>query len=399
MLRRLAHFRSLGLIAGARAAVVLLQAVTVGAQARAVGVSGFGTLVSIQATCYLALTVTEFGLSTRALRIGQEQEPALVRRMTTLRLVTVMLLIPVSLIWSQTHDGRWIATLPLAAASFVAGDVCGDLATSVWLGQRKPALAMGVLLARRLACILPFVAGLTYGAFIAGLFASGIVGVAVAVWIAATSPGGALTYRALIRSTLPYWTSSMVTSIQRFDVLLIGAFGSAQLTGLYAGATRYSNAINTGTSILLQYSVPEMSHQSTAEGARRRHRQLQMMVTGYAGLLILFAPFGVPITKLLLGEGFAAAWPIMSAVFIAAALSALTQGHLAWHMFDGLRHQISVRLGIASLATLVLIAVAAPMGIWPVGLALVLGTSVGYVLLRVPSGKSDAADEKTSGID
>lgn len=367
---------------GGRGASILLQAVTLGLLARAFGVALFGVHASLLSVFYLYMMVFDFGLSVRALRAGAETRDGLPRAMLKLRLITVLPLPLVGAVGAFVvgpSDMR--LEVSLATAVFVAGDVVAELATSVMLGARQRNGAVVTLVARRIVALVPFAVGVTVGAGVVSLIAAGLGGFVQGFVLLRKGAKTRVTLRSLIAENRSYWATSLSGNIQRSDVLLVGMAGGTLIAGYYGAATRLSNPLNTLTSILLQFGIPEVS---AAEEREKRdvYRSLRRAIFAYATFLFLLSGTSKWLVPLILGREYADGWPILWGVIVSAGLSAVGQAQLAWHLSSGLPAGLPARMTLGVLGGLVLLMTAtAWLGVWGAALGLVAGNIL--VLLAI----------------
>lgn len=347
-------------LAGARGLSIVLQAVALGLQARGFGVSGFAVHAIVASACYLAMTLFDLGLGTRALRLAAEPDPAIARGLARLRLLTLVAIAPAAVITAAVLNSKaHVLLIAVTTALFVAGETAGEMAMSVWLGERSRTLAASVLVARRAMGLLPFaVLGATTSGAAASLAATGLAGLGACLVIACRRAGDGSSLKELARTALPYWSASVSSGVGRLDVLIVGAIGGQQLAGLFGAANRLSNPLNTATSLILQIAVPEMSSAADFERKHQAFRVLSVIMWIQVLALSILALFAEPLTRLLLGEEFVEGSAITAAVIVAVGISSLMQVRYAWFMATEMPDGILTRsiagalIGLAGFAVL-----------------------------------------------
>lgn len=379
----------------ARAISIGAQAVALGFQARALGVRGFGTLATVTAINYLAMTFCEFGLGTRSLRVAAEGISGIATQIARLRLLSITVVVVVTAIsYSSLRDAGGSAVV-VAAGFFVAGEICGELGVTIYLGERRRSLASFWMVSRRLISVIPFLFfGLNEIAAVYGLVVAGVWGVSGCVVIALRKGLLEISLLRLMRSGIPYWGASLVGSLQRLDVLIVGFVAGPAIAGLYGASSRLSNPLNTVTSILFQFAVPELSAESNPMSKRKRFNQLRNLVVCYAILLGACSAFSKSITEIVLGSKFSDGSIITAGVIVAAALSAIAQTQTAWFLSTEMPRSLTILtiagsvlgLTILGLLTWALGAIGAALGTVAVNLVLLAAISWPFYRGRLSKG-------------
>lgn len=385
--RILPHLATVG---GSRIAAIALQALILSLQARALTVAEFGLVATVSAVMFALLAASDFGFSVRALRLEAESNPGLAKTMVAIKVVTVAALIVAAIGVAVALQPRSaLAWLAVCSVASVGGESCGELCVTVLLGQRRRLLASGLLLVRRGAPVAPFALfGVETPAVLIGLLMSGLIGYVTALAFVLRTRTRLLNVKGTISTSLKYWGPSVSGALQRLDVVVVSSIAGLHVAGLYGAATRLGNPLSAITAILLQVVVPDLS----ATDAERRstvYGGLVRLVMIYAAILILAAVFAPAIATFALGETFRAAWPVVAAVFLSAAVSAFAQSRLALSIADGLPRRLPGRMVVATLIGLgVLAGGAGVAGTWGAASGLILLTILVTAAIYFYSGDS-----------
>ena len=358
----------LGRIAGALCQIALLAQV-----AKVLSPVEFGIFSVSVSACWVLNTPLDFGMGTAVLR-GMNEHLAR-RSLTTFASIRVFVTLSVILVLLVLSHGGALDFVSVFAVVYTLGESAGDLAVGIFQGLKESNKATILLITRRLSALLPFVFLANDAPYFWSTLTAGLVGFVAFLYLAIRIGARPISPMALIRRNIQFMFSSSATNVAQFDTSLVGVAGGLQLAGVYGGVTRLLNPLNILISTALQIVIPEMTQ---AKGYTERlsiFRKIRTY-TLFLSLALLSLSFVSPwVVSLLLGPNFKDSASIAVAICVAAALSAVSQIHLAWFYATHVRAAISgvmwsgVILGLASILTLTFI----------LGLT---GASIGLVLMQ-----------------
>lgn len=360
---------------GGRVTGALAQTAVLALLARSLGVAHFGTFAVVLSTAQLVFTVLDLGFGARLLQLRDDaQSPALFGAALVLRAATVVVVIAGAIV-ASTITGWTVAPLLLATAVYATGEMLGDSTTLVFQGELKARTAMGVLLSRRLIALVPFAFGLSLSTAVAALVAAGLVGHAGFWPVAARRAGRPMRVREVIRVNGPIVLLTGGTSVTTADSLVVAAVATPALVSAYAAASRLSNPVNLAITTMIQVLIPEMATaaQDRARNQFIRARRVVALLAVGVAFTSLLSPV---IVQVLYGPAFASTAPILVGVIIGAAVSAVSQVHLAYVLAHRPRAGDGVIVIAAVLAGLGALGTAAAIG----GAQ---GCAIGYVLMEL----------------
>ncbi|MGY1736598.1 lipopolysaccharide biosynthesis protein [Geodermatophilus sp. SYSU D00684] len=359
----------------------LLQVLFIALLARSFGVETYGRYVAFLAGVYLVMNAFDFGFGTRLLRLAAEPDAKSTTTWILLvRTVTNVLVIAAgSLVWVLVAPGSWV--LGCAVTVYATGDTFGDLGLAHLLARGKVRFSAGLLVARRLATVAPFLAGLTAVQGLAALFTAGVTGWVTAYLAMRASLTRPRRFKEFVRGGVAYWGLTGVANLRQADTLLVSAVAGPTTAGLYGAATRLLGPLGLVTSVLQQVFVPRLSATSSEAERRVQWQRLLTATTVVCGCLVLSSLASPLVVRVLFGEEFEGAWPVLAAVCVAAALNAYSEAYLSWIYAAGARVRLTLSSGVVVLSGLALLTLlVGQTGITGAAVALVL-TYLGLALL------------------
>ena len=122
--------------------------------------------------------------------------------------------------------------------------------------------------------------------------------------------------------TSTFWQSSVTAVIDNMDVVLLAQFAGAADVGLYRAARRIVDMARRPIGLMPNAAQPEYSRQwYSGQGAELRRTTLRMTVWAFtltAAGFGLLAAFREPIIRIILGDGFAGAAPLLLILLLGA---------------------------------------------------------------------------------
>lgn len=363
---------------GSRLVGAVIQTAVLAFTARALGVDLFSHFALALSLAQVLLVVTELGFATRVLRVRMENQPGqLFGSLSVVRATsTIIVLGALFLLGIETGS----PLLSVCVAVYATGEGLGDLAGAILQGELRAGRAALALVARRCIAAVPFLLVLTSVggglAVLLSLVSAGLLG----HWIFWRSLSARWSHPRSIRRTLrenmPLFLTSSGTNLTQSDTLVVGATGGAAIVSSYAAASRLSNPINLAISTLIQVLVPELALHAPMYRRRAFRRARRWVVLAAAIVALSGLVFAEPIVQILYGREFAAAAPILRAVFVGAAISAWSQLHLSYLYVEGVRVIESLGVIFATILGVVLLSVATLY-------AGSIGAALGFVLMQL----------------
>lgn len=380
--------RRFALVTAGRALSSLVQAVSFALIARFMGVADFGAFSVGYSAALLLMTVFEFGLGNRSLRLASDEEPGrTVSTILSTRLVTNAFVFAAVVVgWQAFHKEslQW----GVALALYVTGDLFGNLTQSILIGSMQEYRATVILIARRLiplGLLIYFVwtDSAESGSAYAALALTGIVGYLLGIVPTLRLLGRPQNPVSFIRRNHKFATTSLASNLSQADSLVVGAVGGATIAGLYGAAARLAAPLNLVTGSLTQSIVPSLSGMRDAEHRRSSMKRVMRAMTLFAILLTVSAIFSPIVILVLYGQDFLSAWPLAAGVIVIAALNSMNQPILGWYYAHTIPTLVPVLVASTSVTTVVALGLSAlTHQPWVMAIAMVVVAIIAHVILR-----------------
>lgn len=326
--RRGSPFRDVVGRIGARGFAALLQAITLVFLARLAGPAIFGEFVVAYTVCLVANGLLGIGSSVRALRLSAEDEhEGLSVALFTVRAAASIVVLTMGLLIVGIAAGGLGAAAGVIVAS---ADGLAEYAQSALAGRGRHSASSIATVAQRL---LPL-AGLAIGSLLQrGYFVGYCLGAALAVVIVLVTSGMPLRpvrpHLSIVRTSRGYWFASMAAQLSQLEPWVVSLIASPTFVGNYGIAGRLIRPLTIVSGAMQSVMVPELSriHGKTEFGLATR--RLLRPILAYAVILIILSPWSGGVAVMILGAEYRASRNLVVAMVIAAALSAVAQGHQA----------------------------------------------------------------------
>jgi len=360
-----------------RILAALMQAAVIALLARGLEVEQFGIYGVVVSICLVVMAVFEFGLGNRVLRLANDPARRGVVGTAVILRASLSVSLPL-LAWLLAATLSTPIVLAIAAVVSTIGETSGNLGVGILQGEKRTTWAMSMLLARRVAALIPFAFGLGASQALASLFAGGLVGILVFFAIAIPRASRPRSLWRLIRENGAIILVGGAGNLSQIDVFLVGAVRGAVEAGFYAAAVRLFNPINIGIGTLMQVLIPELAAEESVDRRHRLFRRSRVLVGIASVCIVVFAAASPLIVDLLYGPAFAPSAPIVAAVIVSAGLSSFAQLHLAWFYASSVPKIVPVGMWVATLCGLTLITVLGSMySVW--------GLAVGFLSMYLIS--------------
>jgi O-antigen/teichoic acid export membrane protein len=328
----------------------VIGAVIAGILTRFLGVADYGVYALVVSLVALLTDVADLGVSSSVVRFGSQSiaEGDSRKLATVIGIVTrwkliigaVVLggaLVVLGAFWGllfQHVDDRLGSYLRLALVACALGILAGVYAPIYQSFQRFRAYAL-VLIARAVAK-LALVVAVVYGI--------GRASVGVMIWIeiaslllflalmVAWSPVKAVSLRprdaGLERQMVAFtkWISLyqvIALLAGRLDLAFVGALADAQALGLYGAASKVSGLGYAVAGSYMAVLLTDLSSAVTGDGLRRKRRSAFAVVGVMTGAILLTALFADPLVRLLFGEAFEPAAPVLRVLCVGLCFTVL----------------------------------------------------------------------------
>src|SRR5665647_3560888 len=306
--RRGSPFRDVVGRIGARGFAALLQAITLVFLARLAGPAIFGEFVVAYTVCLVANGLLGIGSSVRALRLSAEDEhEGLSVALFTVRAAASIVVLTMGLLIVGIAAGGLGAAAGVIVAS---ADGLAEYAQSALAGRGRHSASSIATVAQRL---LPLAA--------------------LAVVIVLVTSGMPLRpvrpHLSIVRTSRGYWFASMAAQLSQLEPWVVSLIASPTFVGNYGIAGRLIRPLTIVSGAMQSVMVPELSriHGKTEFGLATR--RLLRPILAYAVILIILSPWSGGVAVMILGAEYRASRNLVVAMVIAAALSAVAQGHQA----------------------------------------------------------------------
>jgi O-antigen/teichoic acid export membrane protein len=313
---------------GGRIVAALLQLAVFALIARHLGAQDLG-VYSVAASIGLsALWIADLGMGTRVLRGDSDDDSR--RALATFLIVRVLITGVFPLGGALIVSGSSTETGLLVAASvlYVTGESSGDVAVGLLQGRRRSALAMTILLSRRVVALAPVALFAGADAVVIASAAAGMFGTLCLLVVSAPQLGRPMSLVTLVRQNLGIMASSGASTVAQLDVVAVTSVLGTQGAGLYSSALRLLNPLNLLVTTMMQVVIPELAS-ATPTDRRRVFRRIRRLVLIFCLALVACSPASPLVIQFMYGDGFGGAAPVAICVTVAAAISAFAQVHLA----------------------------------------------------------------------
>jgi len=372
---------------GSRAIGSLLQAVFLLLLARTYGAEQFGVFAIVLAAGYIASAVSSLGTSARVLRLSAEEKPnELAASYAWLRLLGAAISFLTCLVVGQGNF-----SIALVAAAFVASDQIVDYAQAYFAGLSRQSVSALIVIIHRALPLLALVLALTTDtkadAWILVAFAMSGAGAIVVSIFPAARP---LPLFSVLRSSIGYWLSGLVPSLNQLQVPLLGALSGAITAGGYAIALRLMNPLTIFVTAMQTVFVPELARRAGQPGFNSLFRGFIWIAGAYAVALSAFSPVIADAIIYFLGQDYRGARSLLIAMIVSAGLSGVAQAFQSKLVAIGAPNGIAWVIGISNLFGLGLLAlVVGTLGeswLWVCPIVIQGLTAVGLLLSARRSG-------------
>lgn len=342
-------------LAVARVVGSALQATLLILLARDMGAARFGELALVLAIGALLGTLSGFGSVTQALQFADsEADRGEARFLYLVRIATAFAVAAFSgmLAWSYEF-----APAPmLAIMAWIFSDMVVDLSQSILLGQQLHTKGNILISGRRVLPLCGFGLGAVQGQSWWGLAAGCVLTVVAGhalVWprLRATRP-----VPGVIRRSVHFWGSTVMTSFQNSDIVLVGALSSSPvLVGYYSVASRLGSPLNIFTQALIGVLMPKMARESAGDRAAT-YRKARYYCLAFGVVMLASGPVLGEALVMVLGPSYDGARIFVIGVTLSVAVSAFAQVNAAFLYASGKARSLahlrywSVPLGLGLVA-------------------------------------------------
>ena len=358
---------------GGRLLSAVLQAGMVAFLARSLGVESYGSFAIVASGCVFLLSIADLGMTAKALKMGSEHDrDRMVSTISIWRAIVAILLV-ISLAVLGTLLSPSDLPLWLLTAYYVSGEAAGDMAVAVYQGKLRPVTAIAILVARRIAALVPFVAGLGLLQAQFALMTAGTAGIVALLVVALGTGSRPTSLLGFVRGNVRLILATSGRNLANLDAFVVGATSGVQFAALYGAAARLGNPVNIAIATLVQVAIPELAALRTPAERMREFRRLRLPVYSFAAAVALSSLLSPWIIVLLFGADFAGAGPILAGVLVGAAVSAVTQLYMSWFLAGEVPAAVansSIPIGLAGLTLLGIMS--ALVGVWGAAMAIVV---------------------------
>lgn len=317
---------------GSRVVGAIGQAVFLIALARAFTPAEVGVFGATFASCLFIMSIVDFGMVTRALRLSEEPAADGYRGFIAITRSVLTVLLPILIVGLTIYlpDQQSTMLLILGAAVFAIGESNGELANSLWQGMFKPGYVALAVSVRRVFAIVPLAFGVTETNAVIGMLANGVIGSLALAWALWGRIGRPRAASAVLRENTPFALATAGPLVAQLDSVVVAATAGASTAGVYSLATRLNAPLNLLIATLVQVFVPELVRQPSDTDRLvvfRRVRRLVLVLAAGIASLAFAAPW---ITEVLFGPAYAAGQIMVAGAIVGSALSGVSQLHLAW---------------------------------------------------------------------
>ncbi len=311
---------------GARGAASVLQALTLVVAARVAGSESFGLFVVVYSIAVFANAATGLGASTRALRSSADSDESAADVLFGIRVIASMGVASAGLVAALATE-NWIVLWAVVVAS---SDAFGEFAQNALAGVRRQTAASVSIVVQRL---VPFLAVLLCIWRPTGLFpsyaAAQLAGAILVPVIARQFGQFRMPTLRQVSALRGYWFAAVVGQLSQLEPSAVSLAVSTSFAGQYGLAVRIARPLTIVSSALQSILVPELSALRVSRDFRSASRVLLRPIWVYAVSLTAIAPLiGIGVTWAL-GPEYRGSQGLITAMVIAAALSALAQGYQA----------------------------------------------------------------------
>lgn len=318
---------------GGRLFAAGLQAIVIVALARAFELPDYGLFVIVFSATMGVLSVGDLGLGSVALRIGTDAEKSsLLGFLFRWRVISTLgtVLVAGTLAAWNTEP------LIVLAALYAACEFAGDTSALVLQSERRSSAASLSLVLRRLAAVTPFGFGISAETATASMLVSIVSGLVTFIVVVGQPAGAPMPYREYLGRFREFVVMGFGRNLAVVDSAVVGAAGGSQIAAYYGASVRLLAPINLLTSSLTQIVIPEIRTAQNDRRALARFKRGSRWVWGFAAFLTLLSGASPEFVVIVFGSAFEEASPLMAAVLVSAALSAIAQYYLSWFIADEL---------------------------------------------------------------
>jgi O-antigen/teichoic acid export membrane protein len=380
-------FRSLSSLILIRVINALMQFGTLALIARSVSLADFGGYSASVALGTVTGGLLGFGLSTRVLRIQAESSREVLLSASRVTALSALFVGSASYLYGVVQgSGSW--SWALAGGAYVASELFCNLMSSMLFGeQRRRRAEAGMLLRRGLPFLLVTLAALWWPNLVFEFATAGYLVAAVSLRVlVGRLPWGGWRLRLLIRGSWQYWMTSIWSTAQQLDVVIITSLLGLSAAGGYGAAFRLASPIHIVTTSITSLMIPELSKLRDGSARKMAARPYLLLGLGYAGIVIALSPVAAWVGPVLFGNVYAPFAPLFAVLFVNSAFSVVNQIQVARLYGDGEIGVVTWATAVSTIAGLSLLASGAVLGgvLW----ATIGYTSSRFILLVILSIQS-----------
>lgn len=376
---------------GARAVATACQAIVFLLIARSLGPAEFGVVVQVVAVGTVGGALAGFGFRIKALRLQADDKSLelasammLIRGGSTTALALALFL-AFHVVFG--HD----LVLVLVGVSAVVGEQLADLASAILAGLGKQRAASIMLLAYRspalILCIfLPSPYALGIGSIMGAL---GSVAYLIRYWKRPRD------YWSPFRGIASYWSATIVSNLTQLDTVVIRLSMGYATVGIFGAANRLAGPLNIVNSSIVSALLPDLTNAKSHGSRAKTTRSLAIVSVCYGTLVVACAPVAGVLIERVLGSEFSGIRVIVYGIFVAAALSGVSQVLHSLLYSEGLSRAVAISITAGTFAYLILLwPLSASFGLWGIftsmviGQITILGVTVSLLRLRSHRQKS-----------
>ena len=207
-----------------------------------------------------------------------------------------------------------------------------ELVQGALSGQLRHTTAAVVLISQRVLPLAGLLIGQWFDAAVAGVLAGLCLAVPVLVFVVVPYLAKPVAYLPTIAAARHFWSTSVVSNLTQFDVILTRLVADIDVAGFFAIGNRMVSPLNIVTSAMLNIFVPELTRAEAGEPRMRIFRFIRRIAIGAGIALCIVA---IPVADFViwfLGEQYRPAFPAIVAFVVAAAVSGVSRTYQA-HLF------------------------------------------------------------------
>lgn len=380
---------------GARVAAAAFQAILLVALARDLGPGHFGDVASSMTVTAIVATVAGLGVNSLALRwVAYRRSEAMTGDLIAVAVLAMLVSCSVGSMFGGAISGG-PQLIIIAACVLTAGDVGGEVASSILSGRLRMAQAAYLLVGRRAVVVLVYMVGRTATDDGLALLAAGAAGILVLAPIARGTTRPTLRgLRFIVREGRPYWMASIGAQVTALDVLVVRSTLGPAWGGHYAAAVRLVSPATMVPSTLVSIVVPNL-----IGGYRVSRRRLLGLGATLAVGMAATAPALAGAVPIVLGPDYADSRALAAALMVALGISCLSQTMQAILIAENRGAWVASAVGAGGTCGILMLAIlcvtigssSLPWAAIAVQVWIAVGMGIG--VLRLPSDNASLSSE------